>query len=89
VSHRLGFGDDKIPGGALSWVNWLAGVAAVYSAVFGVGQFLTGSPLTGWIYSGVAVVAFLLIQRNLRLDPQLMTHVDTPVGPGLRFDPGE
>ena len=23
-------GDDQIPGGALSWVNWVAGVAAVY-----------------------------------------------------------
>src|SRR5512133_901164 len=31
VARRLGFGDDRIPGGALSWVNWGAGLAAVYS----------------------------------------------------------
>ena len=37
VAHRLGFGDDRIPGGALSWVNWVAGLAAVYCAVFAVG----------------------------------------------------
>ena len=37
VARRLGFGDDRIPGGALSWVNWVAGLAAVYCAVFAVG----------------------------------------------------
>src|SRR6476659_9066993 len=31
ISRRLGFGDESIPGGALSWVNWLAGVVAVYA----------------------------------------------------------
>ena len=89
VAARLGFGDDRIPGGALSWVNWVAGLAAVYAAVFAVGALVTGSPRRALVYSAVAVGSFLLIQRNLRLDPQLMTHVDTPVGPGLRFDPGE
>ena len=37
VARRLGFGDDPIPGGALSWVNWVAGVVAVYTV-----------PLRGW-----------------------------------------
>ena len=89
VAQRLGFGDDKIPGGALSWVNWAAGVAAVYSAVFGVGEFLVGSSRSGWIYSGVAVGSFLLIQRNLRADQQLAAHVDTPLDPRLSLDPVE
>jgi SSS family solute:Na+ symporter len=89
VAQRLGFGDDKIPGGALSWVNWAAGVAAVYSAVFGVGEFLTGSTRSGWIYSGVAVGSFLLIQRNLRADQQLAAHVDTPLDPRLGLEPVE
>jgi solute:Na+ symporter, SSS family len=89
VAQRLGFGDDKIPGGALSWVNWAAGVAAVYSAVFGVGEFLTGSTRSGWIYSGVAVASFLLIQRNLRADQQLASHVDTPLDARLGLDPVE
>ena len=33
VAARLGFGGDTIPGGALSWVNWVAGLASVYCAV--------------------------------------------------------
>src|SRR5918997_601332 len=43
VAARLGYADDRIPGGALSWVNWLAGLAAVYSAVVSLGALLTGS----------------------------------------------
>lgn len=89
VAHRLGYGEDRIPGGALSWVNWLAGLAAVYCAVFAVGAMVTGSPGRALAYSALAVASFLLIQRNLRADPQLAVRVDTPVGPGLRFDPGE
>ena len=89
VAQRLGYGKDPIPGGALSWVNWAAGVAAVYSSVFGVGEFLTGSPSRGWLYAAVAVGSFLLIQRNLRADQQLAAHVDTALDPRLRFDPGE
>src|SRR5215212_4569338 len=89
VSQRLGYGNDRIPGGALSWVNWLAGLAAVYAAVFAVGALVTGSPRRALVYSAVAVGSFLLIQRNLRGDPQLAAHVDTPVDPRLRFDPGE
>ena len=77
VSHRLGFPNDPIPGGALSWVNWLAGVAAVYCAVVSLGAFLTGTPLRGVLYGIGAVGAFLLIQRNLRADPTLAAGVDT------------
>src|SRR6185312_2207735 len=77
VSRRAGYGDDRIPGGALSWVNWVAGVTAVYAAVFGVGELLTGSPARGWLDLAVAVVAFLLIQRNLRADEGLAASVDT------------
>jgi solute:Na+ symporter, SSS family len=85
VSRRLGFGDDPIPGGALSWVNWIAGVAAVYCAVFSVGAFLTGSPLSGVAYAVIAIVAFALIQRNLRADERLAASVDRTGGAGLGF----
>jgi SSS family solute:Na+ symporter len=85
VSRRLGFGDDPIPGGALSWVNWIAGVAAVYCAVFSVGAFLTGSPLSGVTYAVIAIVAFALIQRNLRADERLAASVDRTGGAGLGF----
>lgn len=86
VSRRLGFGDDPIPGGALSWVNWIAGVGAVYCAVVSLGALLTGSQVRGLWYGGAAIAAFLLIQRNLRADPTLRTAVDTTARPELGSD---
>jgi hypothetical protein len=83
VSGRLGFGDDRIPGGALSIVNWFAGVAAVFSALFAVGAFLTGTRLQGVLYSCVAIAAFALIMRNLRADEGLVSHVDRSPGADL------
>jgi SSS family transporter len=85
VATRLGFEGDRIPGGALSWVNWIAGLAAVYSAVVALGAFLTGSGVRGWLYSGVAIAAFALIQRNLRADEQLSAIVDRTGGADLGF----
>ena len=43
VRDRLGFGDDPIPGGALSWVNWVAGRGRGVLRSVRVGAFLTGS----------------------------------------------
>jgi Na+/proline symporter len=87
VSDRLGYGSDTIPGGALSWVNWVAGVAAVYAAVFAVGAALTGSPLRGGVYAVVAIAAFSLIYRNLRADPTLQTGVDRGDSESLALTP--
>jgi hypothetical protein len=86
VATRLGFAGDTIPGGALSWVNWVAGVAAVYCAVVSLGAFLTGTQLRGVLYGIGAVVAFLLIQRNLRADPTLAHGVDTAERPELALN---
>ncbi|HEU4955776.1 MAG TPA: sodium:solute symporter family protein, partial [Gemmatimonadales bacterium] len=55
VAQRLGYEDDRIPGGVLSWVNWIAGVTAVYSSLFGLGAILTGRPLAGTLYGATAV----------------------------------
>jgi hypothetical protein len=76
VAQRLGYENDQIPGGVLSWVNWIAGVTAVYSSLFGLGAILTGRPLAGTLYGAAAVAAFLLIYRNLRSDPTLDAGVD-------------
>jgi Na+/proline symporter len=82
VAERMGFGNDPIPGGVLSWVNWVAGVVAVYASVFGVGALVTGSRSAGLAYFVIAIAAFALIQRNLRADRQLATSVDTaPAAP--------
>ncbi len=86
VAGRLGFADDRIPGGALSWVNWVAGLAAVYAAVFAVGALVTGAPVRGLLYGALAIAAFLLIQRNLRADAVLNGRVDTPGGSRLGFE---
>jgi solute:Na+ symporter, SSS family len=87
VAAGLGYTTDRIPGGALAWINWIAGVATVYASVFAVGEFLTGSALRGWLESALAVGAFLLIQRNLRADERLAASVDIEVPTRLQFEP--
>ena len=82
VAGRLGFADDRVPGGALSWVNWAAGVVAVYAAVFAVGALVTGTPLRAVLYGVVALGAFLLIQRNLRADTVLNASLTSPPAKG-------
>ena len=86
VAERLGFAGDRIPGGALSWLNWVAGLVAVYSAVFALGAFLTGFPVRGTLYAVLSTTAFLLIQRNLRADDRLNERVDTGRGSGLDLE---
>jgi solute:Na+ symporter, SSS family len=85
VSSRLGFAGDTIPGGALSWVNWVAGLAAVYCAVVALGAMLTGSGLRGGLYAVAAIAAFALIQRNLRADERYVASVDRRRGGNLGF----
>jgi len=79
VAARLGFADDPIPGGAASWVNWAAGVVAVYATVFMMGEWLTGTPARAVAAAATAIAAFALIARNLRRDKGLH-RVDTPPG---------
>jgi solute:Na+ symporter, SSS family len=80
VAARLGFAGDTIPGGALSWVNWVAGLASVYCAVVSLGAILTGSRARGLLYGVGAIAAFLLIQRNLRADKTLEGALTVPSG---------
>jgi SSS family solute:Na+ symporter len=68
VATRLGFAGDRIPGGALSWVNWVAGWIAVYSSLFGIGQLLVGTLGAALAFGLVAIGAFAIIARNLRGD---------------------
>ena len=65
VSGRLGFADDRIPGGALSWVNWVAGLAAVYCAVVSVEPLNDGSirPTFGWSHLARRLAGALLLSR--------------------------
>ncbi len=81
VAGTLGFGDDRIPGGALSWMNWVAGCLAVYGALAAVGELLVGSTPRAAIWAVAATAAFAVIARNLRADKTFRApSVDTPSG---------
>ena len=66
VSERLGLGRESIPGGALAWTNWLAGIIAVYSSLFGIGKIIFGEVGTGAVLLVIAVIAFAWIARSFR-----------------------
>ena len=66
VSERLGFGREPIPGGSLAWTNWVAGIVAVYSSLFGIGKVVFGYLGTGLAMLAIAAVAFAWIARSFR-----------------------
>ena len=68
VSERLGYGRETIPGGALAWTNWLAGVIAVYGSLFGIGKIIFGETGLGIGLLVMAMVAFAWIARALNTE---------------------
>lgn len=66
VSERLGYGRESIPGGALAWTNWIAGIVAVYGSLFGIGKIVFGELGNGIILLVIAVIAFAWIARSFR-----------------------
>ncbi|MBA2687265.1 MAG: Na+:solute symporter [Gemmatimonadaceae bacterium] len=64
VSERLGYGREAIPGGALAWTNWIAGIIAVYSSLFGIGKLIFGDLGKGFLLLVVAAAAFAWIARS-------------------------
>jgi Na+/proline symporter len=69
VSEKMGLGREPIPGGAMAWTNWLAGIVAVYATLFGSGKIIFGEYGTGAILLVIAVVAFAWIARSFREEP--------------------
>ncbi|GAC1483243.1 MAG: Na+:solute symporter [Gemmatimonadaceae bacterium] len=78
VSARAGFGRESIPGGALAWTNWIAGIVAVYSTLFGIGKLVLGDLLQGFAMLALAVVAFSWIARSFREEPATLPGVGVP-----------
>ncbi|HTE45287.1 MAG TPA: Na+:solute symporter [Gemmatimonadaceae bacterium] len=78
VSERIGFGREAIPGGALAWTNWIAGIVAVYSTLFGIGKLVFGDFGTGFILVVIAVVAFAWIARSFRSEPAPPSNAMVP-----------
>jgi SSS family solute:Na+ symporter len=68
VSQRLGYGGESIPGGALAWTNWIAGIIAVYASLFGLGKLIFGELGAGLGLLAVAAAAFAWIARSFRTD---------------------
>jgi Na+/proline symporter len=66
VSTRLGYGREAIPGGALAWTNWIAGVVAVYATLFGIGKLIFGFTATGLAMLAVAAASFYWISRSFK-----------------------
>ena len=68
ISDRLGYGREAIPGGGLAWTNWIAGIVAVYSTLFGIGKLIFGQLAVGFGLLLLAVVAFAWIARSFRME---------------------
>ena len=78
VSNRIGFGREPIPGGALAWTNWIAGIVAVYSTLFGIGKVVLGNLLEGLVMLAIAVIAFSWIARSFREEPATLPGMGVP-----------
>jgi Na+/proline symporter len=65
VSKQLGYGREPIPGGRLAWVNWIAGIVAVYGSLFGIGKLVFGEIVSGIMLCGEALLAFAWIARSM------------------------
>lgn len=65
VSARLGFGREPIPGGALSFVNWILGVVLVYAALFGIGKLVLGDTGAGLGLLALGAACFAIVMKNL------------------------
>ena len=66
ISTKLGYGREQIPGGSLAWTYWLAGIIAVYAALFGVGKIIFGEAGVGIVMLVIAALAFAWIARSFR-----------------------
>jgi len=83
IQDAAGFPREPIPGGALAWGNWVAGVVSVYATLFGVGRLFFGGPVAALPYLLVAGLAFAWIARHLGdfADP---SPAETPAEPAAR-----
>ena len=78
VSERAGFGRESIPGGALAWTNWIAGIVAVYASLFGIGKLVLGNLVEGLLMLAIAAAAFSWIARSFREEPATLPGVGVP-----------
>lgn len=73
IAEKAGFAGEGVEGGALAWTNWIAGIIAVYSTLFGIGKLIFGETMTGTVMLAVALASFLWIARSFREEGTLGT----------------
>jgi Na+/proline symporter len=78
VSERLGYGVEHIPGGALAWTNWIAGIVGVYSTLFGIGKIVFGDTALGLGMLVIGVAAFAWIARSFQ--SEMLPPSTSPAG---------
>jgi Na+/proline symporter len=66
IAEKAGFGAEGIEGGSLAWTNWIAGIVAVYSTLFGIGKLIFGETMMGVVLLVIAGAAFTWISRSFR-----------------------
>jgi Na+/proline symporter len=66
IAEKAGFGREGIPGGALAWTNWIAGIVAVYCTLFGIGKMIFGQTAVALTLLAIAAAAFAWIARSFR-----------------------
>ena len=70
IARAAGYGREPIAGSPFNALNWLAGVVAVYSALFGVGRLIFGATSSATAWLGLAALAFGWIAWDLRRHPE-------------------
>ena len=80
VSERLGFGREPIPGGKLAFVNWVAGLIAVYGALFGIGKVIFGEYGLGFVLLLISLAGFAWIGRALQIQDRTRVILEAPAG---------
>ena len=78
VSAAAGYGRESIPGGALAWTNWIAGIVAVYATLFGIGKLIFGEIGMGIGLLALALVAFLWIARSFQTPAASLQPIVAP-----------
>jgi solute:Na+ symporter, SSS family len=74
IAAQAGFGREGIPGGALAWTNWIAGIVAVYCTLFGIGKMIFGETAAALTLLAIAAAAFAWIARSFRAEGPGMTE---------------
>jgi len=66
IAARAGLAESHAQGRlSLQFANWILGVALIYGSLFGIGKLIFKEWGAGFLYLAIAIVAGVLITRNL------------------------